>query len=43
MIETQKAIIAAGKKQSDLTKLWSILLVIDDFADNPPSLGRSGW
>jgi hypothetical protein len=35
VIHTQKRVIAAGKEQQDLKKLWSILIVIDDFADNP--------
>jgi hypothetical protein len=35
VISTQKRVIAAGKQHSDVKKLWSILIVVDDFADNP--------
>jgi hypothetical protein len=28
-------VIRAGKEHSDVKKLWSILIVVDDFADNP--------
>jgi hypothetical protein len=35
VIATQKKVIAAGKQHEDVKKLWSILIVIDDFADNP--------
>jgi hypothetical protein len=35
VIETQKRVIAAGKEREDVKKLWSVLIVVDDFADNP--------
>jgi hypothetical protein len=35
VIETQKKVIAAGKEREDVKKLWSVLVVVDDFADNP--------
>ena len=34
VMDTQKRVIAAGKQQEDLKKLWSILIVIDDWADS---------
>ena len=35
VMQTQKRVIAAGKEQEGTKKLWSILIVVDDFADNP--------
>jgi hypothetical protein len=34
VIETQKRVVAAGKQQEDLKKLWSILILVDDYADD---------
>ena len=40
VIETQKRIVDAQKKRGD-KKLYSILIIVDDFADNPSFTKRS--
>ena len=35
-MQTQKRVIAAGKEQEDIKKLWSaFLIVVDDVCDDP--------